>query len=86
MLGFGQGFRDRVDQFDITRTESFLNKRRVSADEIDAADLGNLFQCVCKLNRAALAGSRNNGNRCDRNPLVYDGNAIFLFDILPNPD
>ena len=59
-----------------------MNQCGKAADEVDAHVFGHPVQGFGIFHRISAAGSHQHGNRRHADPLIDDGNSVFLFDEL----
>ena len=79
--------RDRVDEHAVAVREALLDEGREAADEVDADFLGRTVHRLSDRHvRVRLAGIGCDGDWCDGDALVDDGDAVFRLDVLTRLD
>ena len=72
------------DEFPVAGRKTLLDERGITADKVDADRLcAALSRVMCVFYRITAGYCHQHGDRCNGNSLVYDGNTVFLFDLLP---
>ena len=77
---FCKGAGNGLNQLSVAGAETFLYQSGKTADEVYAYLVGNFVQGFCVFYRVAAGNADQHGNRCHGDSLVYDGNAVLLFD------
>ena len=83
VIGFRQSLGNGTDQLLISGRKTFLHQCRVTPDEVYPAVYCGLFQHMGVFDGLTRRGA-DNGDGGDGNPLVDNGNPVFLFNLFPH--